>query len=283
MKRFTLALVLLASTAGLPAADATPESFSGAETFVYRAAPPVPLRLHVFKPKAWRAGERRAAFVYFFGGGWSRGTPEKSAGWARYAAALGFVGIAPDYRTHERFQTTPLEAVADARAALRWIETHAAELGIDPARIVVGGSSAGGHLALWTALATTPPGSDPAEAPRGKPAALVLFSAVSDTSTLTGYTPTRFGKHATALSPVHQLDAAMPPVLAFHGDADRTVPHAQAVALRDKLVAAGNSCELITVPGGSHSFSSDLPAWKEKSRALLKEFLLRQRLLPAPP
>ena len=63
---------------------------------------------------------------------------------------------------------------------------------------------------------------------RLKPAALILFSTVSDTSLATGYTPQRFGEHTTALSPVHQLDAKMPPVLAFHGDADKTVPLGQA-------------------------------------------------------
>jgi acetyl esterase/lipase len=79
---------------------------------------------------------------------------------------------------------------------------------------------------------------------------------------------------------VHQLDLKMPPVLAFHGDADETVPLRQATALRDKLTAAGNSCELVIVPGGEHSFTSELPEWKDKSRALIREFLESEKLLP---
>jgi len=228
----------------------TSSKLSGADVHTYRDGSPEPMRLHVFKPDGWDAGDRRPALVFFFGGGWTRGSPERSASWAQYAARLGMVGVAPDYRTRERFDTSPLESVADGRAAVRWLQEHADELGIDPARLVIGGSSAGGHVALWTAITRTPPGSDPGETPEIKPAAMILFSAVSDTSTLTGYTPRRFGTNALALSPVDQLDARMPPTLAFHGDADNTVPYDQALVLRKKLVAAGNDCELVTVPGG---------------------------------
>ena len=259
---------------------ATPAALPGAETYVYRDGKPDPMRLHVFKPKNWKPEDHRPALVFFFGGGWTRGTPERSAGYAKWAATLGMVGIAPDYRTKERFGTTPLESVADARAAVRWIEDHADKLGIDSRRIVVGGSSAGGHIALWTAIEHTPPGSATNEAPRVKPIALILVSPVSDTSSAAGYTPQRFGDKAGALSPVHQLDARMPPVLLFHGNADTTVTNLQSITLHDKLVAGSNECEFITVPGGNHGFQSQLPEWKDKSRDIMKEFLTRQGILP---
>ena len=258
----------------------TPVTLPGAETYVYRDGQPEPMRLHVFKPKNWKTEDHRPALVFFFGGGWTRGTPERSAGYAKWATTLGMVGIAPDYRTKERFNTTPLESVADGRAAVRWIEDHADKLGIDSKRIVVGGSSAGGHVALWTAIEHTPPGSITNEAPRVKPIALILVSPVSDTSSNTGYTPKRFGDKAEALSPVHQLDAKMPPVLVFHGDADTTVTNAQSIALRARLVASSNVCELVTVPGGNHGFQSQLPEWKDKSRNAMTEFLTEQGVLP---
>lgn len=262
------------------AVAATPVELPGAETLVYRDGPTEPMQLFVFKPKGWKEDDRRPALVFFFGGGWTKGTPERSAGYARWAATLGMVGIAPDYRTKERFGTSPLESVADGRAALRWIEDHADTLGIDPQKIVVGGSSAGGHVALWTAIEHTPPGSATNEAPRIKPVALILVSPVSDTSPATGYTPKRFGDNALALSPVHQLDAKMPPVLVFHGDADTTVTNRESIALHDKLVATSNVCELITVPGGTHGFQSQLPEWKDKVRVIMKEFLTKQGVLP---
>ena len=277
---FLLFLCAVAALPAQPAPEATPTELPGAEAFLYRDdGTTPPLRLFVVKPEGWRAGDRRPALMFFFGGGWTTGTPASSIFWARFAAGLGLVGIAPDYRTKGRHDVSPLGSVADARAALRWVQDHAAELGLDPMRIAVGGNSAGGHVALWTAITHAPPGSDEKESPRLKPAALVLFSTVSDTSAGSGYTPQRFGEHTTALSPVHQLDARMPPVLAFHGDADRTVLLQQAVALRDKLLAAGNACELHIVPGGGHNFGNDVPEWREKSRELMIAFLKRQRLL----
>jgi acetyl esterase len=240
------------------------------------------MRLHVFKPQGWAAGDRRPALVHFFGGGFLRGTPQNSAGWARTAARWGMVGIAPDYRTKERFGTDGRACVSDARAALRWVQTHADELGIDPARIVVSGSSAGGHLALWTAIAATPPGSDPAEAPLHPPAALVLVSAAADTSANTGERNDRFGGEGDALSPLHHLDPAMPPVLLFHGDADTVVKFSIAEALARALRERGGVCEFVVIPGGSHSFTNDSPGWKEKTPELIRAFLVRRDILSTP-
>ena len=280
-------VLFLATATALLAAPAAPEvtptEIPGAETFVYRDGTPEPQRLFVVKPAGWKASDRRGALMFFFGGGWTTGTPRNSIGWAKTAASLGLVGIAPDYRTKNRNDVSPLGSVADSRAALHWVQEHAAELGLDPARIAVGGNSAGGHVALWTAITHAPPGSDDKESPRLKPAALILFSTVSDTSATNGYTPKRFGEHTTALSPLHQLDPKMPPVLAFHGDADKTVPLAQALALRDALVASGNACELHIVPGGGHNFGNDVPEWKEKSRDLMIKFLKAQGLIGSAP
>jgi acetyl esterase len=260
--------------------ETTPESLPGAEARIFRDLEPAALRVHIFKPAGWQPTDHRAAFVWFFGGGWTRGTPANAAGWARWAAQHGLVGPAPDYRTHDRFGTAPLASVADSRAALHWIEAHAAELGVDPRRIVVGGNSSCGHVALWTAIARAPPGSSADESPAIKPAALILTSAVSDTTTEKGYTPARFGADALALSPVDQLDAKMPPMLVFHGDADTTVPQAQSLALRDRLRATGNVCEFVSVPGGSHNFAGDLPEWRAKAQSLAVIFLRQQGLLP---
>jgi acetyl esterase len=262
------------------ASSATPTNFPGAESFIYRALTPEPLRLFVVKPEGCRTNERRAAFVYFFGGAWTRGNASQSIGWARMAAKWGMIGIAPDYRTAERFGTTPVESTADARAALRWVEEHAAELSVDTNKIVVGGTSAGGHLALWTAITKAPYGSVEAESPTTKPAALVLVSSASSTSTnepeYQGKDFSRFGPHIGDLSPLHHLDAKMPPVLMFHGDMDTTVPYHIAVTLRDTLVAASNTCELVTIRGGGHGLP---PEWKDKSREMIKEFLEQQKLL----
>jgi acetyl esterase/lipase len=237
-----------------PAVEKTPATLPGAQTFIYRDGTPEPMRLHVFKPAGWTASDHRPALVFYFGGGWTTGTPSSSAIFSRRAAALGWVGISPDYRTKGRCGTSPLESVADSRAALRWVQDHAAELGIDPAKIVVGGHSAGGHVALWTAIDHTPPGSDPNEAPHAKPAALFLLAPVSDTSRPGGYTPFRFGANDVALSPINQLDGKMPPTLLMHADTDEVVPYRESVALSAALIKNGAVCDFVTVPGGKHGF-----------------------------
>ncbi|MGC1482103.1 MAG: alpha/beta hydrolase [Chthoniobacterales bacterium] len=276
----TICAVVIVTLLPVRAEEETLESLPGAETFVYRDGKPAAMRLFVVKPKGWRANEQRSAFVWFFGGGWLRGNPQQSIGWARWAAELGMVGIAPDYRTRDRFKTSPRDSVADARASVRWLQDHAPELGIDPARIVVGGYSAGGHVAMWTGISVVPPGSDEAETPGQKPIGLILVSAVTDTSMLGSYRPTPFGGEAEALSPIHQLDPKMPPVLTFHGDGDELVPHSQAVALDKKLRGAGGVSEFVTVPGGSHGFLGQ-PKWRDEMKAAMEKFLRKIRALPA--
>jgi acetyl esterase/lipase len=261
----------------------TPTNLPSAQTFIYRDLKPKPLRLFVVKPDGWRTNDRRPAMIYFFGGAWTRGNPTKSIGWAWMVAKWGMVGIAPDYRTSERFGTTPVEATADARLALRWVEDHAAELGVDTNKIVVGGSSAGAHLALWTAIVEAPFGSTPQESPTIKPAALVLVSAPADTTPAAWDNNPRqierFGPHIGDVSPLQNLDTKMPPMIMFHGDADPTVPYRIAVALHDKLVATSNTCEFITIPSGGHGIP---PEWKNKSRDMIKKFLVGQKILPVP-
>lgn len=261
--------------------ELTPTSLPGAETFIYRDSKPEPMRLFAFKPENWKASDRRPAMVFFFGGGFVRGTPDRAASWARFAARHGMVGVAPDYRTISRHGTTAAECIADGRASVRWLQDHAAELGIDQAKIVVGGNSAGGTVAVWTAIEKSPPGSDPNEAPRTKPAALLLVSAPTDT--LNSSRASRFGPHAEALSALQQLDAKMPPILAFHGDADTTVAYSDTVKLHEKLTAAGNRCQFVTVPGGTHSFTSAMPEWRQKLQETWVEFLTDLRILPVPP
>jgi acetyl esterase/lipase len=255
--------------------EVTPKELPGSEAFVYRDIKPEPVRLFVFKPKDWKKSDKRTALIYFFGGGWTHGTPDKGASLAKWAVGFDWVGIAPDYRTKNRYGTSPLESVADARKVLAWAEEHAEELGIDPRKIVVGGTSAGGHIALWTAIEHSPPGSDPSEAPKYKPMALLLNSPAVDTSVATGYTPTRFGTNADALSALHQLDKNMPPTLLIHGDADALIAYRTAVDLNKNLTESGNICQFITVPGGTHG----VPEWKDKVRDLMKDFLVKEKIL----
>ena len=248
--------------------EVTPLTLPGAETFIFKKVGETELRLHVVKPNDWKASDRRPCLVAFFGGGWTSGNPARSITYAKWAAKYGLVGVAPDYRTRKRFNAKPEDCVADGRAAVRWIQDHAKELGVDPGKIVVQGSSAGGHVAAWTAIpdpVSPELASDPVPSP--VPVGLILLWPVTDTGT-NGYGgPKRFGNdevRANNLSVTGRMPKKMPPTLVFHGTADKTVKFENSQAFTDKMKANGNSCELIVFADAPHSPQSSKEGEKGK-------------------
>ena len=252
--------------------EVTPLTLPGAETFIFKKVGDTEIRLHVVKPNDWRASDMRPCLVAFFGGGWTSGNPAKSITYAKWAAKYGLVGVAPDYRTRKRFEAKPEDCVADGRAAVRWIQDHAKELGVDPGKIVVQGSSAGGHVAGWTAIpdpVAPDLASDPV--PRPVPVGLILLWPVTDTGT-NGYGgPKRFGNdevRANNLSLTGRMPSKMPPTLIFHGTADATVKYANTEEFLAKMIRNGNECELISFLGAPHSPNSS--KWGEAAAVKAK-------------
>lgn len=209
---------------------------------VYKTASGVDLALHIYAPDA--GAEKRPAILFFFGGGWVGGTTKQFEPHALHFSARGMVAITADYRVASRNKTTPFDAVEDAKDALAWVHAHAAELGIDAARIVVGGGSAGGHLAATSVM--LPP-------LRNRAAAMVLFNPVVDT-TAAGYGAEKVKGREREASPVHNIAAGAPPAIVFHGTADTTVPFANAQAFCDGLRKVGTRCELVPYEGQQHGF-----------------------------
>lgn len=98
----------------------------------------------------WGVDERapRPVFVFLHGGYWFALSKEESSFMAKALHEQGISTVVPDYTLAPA--ATLEEIVRQVRASIAWIHRHGREHGLDPERIVVGGSSAGGHLAAMT-------------------------------------------------------------------------------------------------------------------------------------
>lgn len=249
-----LSAVLLLWTAVRPTAQqaaVTPQplSIEGAIPHLYKSINGVDLRLHAFVPLNHSRSSRVPAILFFFGGGWKRGTIQQFVPQSRHFAQLGIVAIVADYRVFERHRTSGFEAIADAKSAVRWVRSRAGELGIDPDRIVAAGGSAGGHIALSAAVFE---GFDePTEDQQisSVPNALVLFNPAVDTTA-----EEEFGDRGREGSPLQNVRSGLPPTLILHGRADTTVPYSAVESFCAQSKKMGNDCRLVGYEGAAHGF-----------------------------
>lgn len=247
-----LALSAQAQNSQPQAAAPNPTSLPGAESREYKSIGDVKLYLHVFRPAQQSKAEKLPAIVFFFGGGWNSGTVTQFAKHSEYLASRGMVAVVADYRVKSRHGVTPIECVADAKSAIRWVRVHAKEFGIDANRIVAAGGSAGGHLAATTALIKTLDEKSEDLKISSVPNALALFNPVLDMS---GSNFRRgLGDRALEISPLHQLSSGAPPTIIFHGTADTTVDFKQAEDFCAAMKKQNARCELKAYEGRNHGF-----------------------------
>lgn len=199
------------------------------------------LKLDVIKPKT-ASDKPRACVVWIHGGGWQNGN--KNSGAQRLAGLVAtgdYVGVSVGYRLTD--ETAWPGQIHDCKAAIRWIRANAKTLGIDPDKIGVWGSSAGGHL---VSMLGTSGDVKELEGQNGTPdvssrvACVVDFCGPSDflamgtehpkLSEPTGPVYKLLGGPikekldvAKSASPVTFVSADDPPFLIVHGTDDRTV------------------------------------------------------------
>lgn len=221
---------------------------------VYKTIADRKLEMHVFEPEGFKAGDHRACFLTIHGGGWTGGAPPRMYPFAAHYAKLGMVGISVQYRLHSaKTGVSVFDCVKDVRSAMRYLHTHATELGIDPKKIIVSGGSAGGHLAAATALFDQVNEDSDDLTVKVTPAALVLLFPVIDTSK-EGYGQAKIGERWQDLSPAHNVRPGLPPTLTFHGTGDTVTPFAGAKLFHEAMLKAGNRSELDINEGGVHGY-----------------------------
>jgi len=243
----------------------------------------LPLRL--YRP----ASERPLpALIYFFGGGWVLGTIDTADGVSRSLAnASGALVVVVGYRLapEHRFPA----AIDDCYTAVRWIAGHAAEIGADPARLAVGGDSAGGNLAAGVALRARADG--PALAGQ-----LLVYpntdQLADDQSMRAVDDPFLFNRRSVAWYRQHYLtdpgDAAnplasplraeslagLPPALVITAEYDPLRDQGEAYARR--LADEGVQVELSRYPGMAHGFFT-MVGTVDASRAAIEQAASRLR------
>jgi|GEM_PF-155267 len=250
------------------------------ESFVYKTTPQAELKLWVFRPAAETAAPQSGfpAIVFYFGGGWRSGTPTQFVPQAEYLASRGVVAVVADYRVASRHKTLAIDCVEDACSAIRWLRSNSEMLRIDPDRICAGGGSAGGHLACATAVMKLAAASGEDAAVSAEPNALALFNPALVLAPLDGEEldaaalerfaalESRLGTKPTAISPIHNLRAGLPPTIIFHGEQDPTVSIAGIREFTKRSEALGNRCELYAFAGARHGFFNLRPTGRNSDQ-----------------
>jgi acetyl esterase/lipase len=284
----------VAWVAPVPAVAAEPEEFltDPACKRVFRDVTCLPKerseKMDVYLPAGGSAGAR-SCFLYIHGGGWTTGDKYQHLFFKKLCVPLlenGFVVASVNYNMTER----PLwpRNLYDCKTAVRFLKAHAGDYEIDPTLIVVSGTSAGGHLALMTALTCSAPELDPDPAhsinvtvaggvdfcgitdvrrimPQHQPKRWgnILFNGGPDAVPDDGSEPD-FSKAWKTASPIFQIRADSVPLLLVHGLADNIVEPDHAEQLQDRARAVGSDCTFFPVENTGHGIQLCTPEAMER-------------------
>lgn len=267
------------------------------ETVVYNRVDDRELSLDVWSPQG-SSGQRensggRPAVVLVHGGSWEDGTRSEAPRWDAWLNEQGYMVFDVEYRLAPppRWQDAP----GDVKCAVGWVKDNADSYGVDPDRVALMGSSAGGHLALLAAYAEdsrVPPSCEVDDTDVG---AVVGLSAPTDLRGLHDADPPWYrpgvggfeslygfvgGKPATVAdryrdaSPIAYVGPDGPPTLLIHGTGDQIVPPEQAWLMDRRLAEADVAHRLVELGGGDHLFEFNWGGWwSQITRQSLKVFL----------
>jgi acetyl esterase/lipase len=226
--------------------------------------------------------------IWIHGGGWTGGNKEGATFSLLPYMEMGWNVVNVEYRL-AKISLAPA-AVEDCLCALRWVIRNAKQYNFDITKLVVSGSSAGGHLALTTAMVPASAGLD-RECPGNeelKVAAVVDWFGITDVADLLdgtnrktyavqwmGSMPNRV-EIANRVSPLTYVRPGLPPIISIQGDQDPTVPYAHSVRLQDALKRVAVDGELITIPGGKHGGFTR--AENQRAHTAIKAFLAKHGL-----
>lgn len=233
--------------------------------------------------------------VYYHGGGWCRGSSGSPSS-VYFGLEISSLGVAVACVNYRLAPVHPAPAaVQDARLAVRWLRSEAPAYGLDPRSFVSMGNSAGGHLALMTALARTEDRLDSPElaATDSSVMAAIDLCGIADVEELflmpdmpiwvRAWIPASAPDPvalARRCSPVRYVRADAPPILIIHARDDPEVPFAQSERIHAALCEAGADSELVAPQEGGHMLGvTGTPDIQRLVRPAIRGFLTRLGLI----
>jgi acetyl esterase/lipase len=223
----------------------------------------LPLNIRYYRPEG---PGLHPGVIDIYGGAWQRGAPEDNQQFHRYLAYKGYGVFAIDYRHAPKFRF-PAQ-IEDVRAAIAFVQAHAAQYQIDPDRLILCGRSAGGQLAL---MAAYEPGTVPIRAVIAFYPPTDLVGGYSDVpspdpidvrevlTTFLGGSPAQAAEAYRAASPITYARPGLPPTLLIQGARDHIVKPRFPRELQSKLAASGNRAVLLEIPWAEHAFDAVFP------------------------
>ena len=259
MKLLMIVLSLIASTfiAAAQPTNEMPLWPNGAPGALGTNAQDIPTLTPFFPDPAKATG---AAMVICPGGGYAHLAPHEGKVYAQWLAEQGVAGFVLKYRLGPAYHHPSM--IQDAARAVRLVRANATDWKLDPKRIGIMGSSAGGHLAstLMTHYdAGTPDSPDPIERQSSRPDVGILCYAVITMGKEThgGSKMNLLGKNpppelVKLLSNELQVTKDTPPCFLFHTSADKTVPVENSLEFALALKRAGVPFALHIYEKGPH-------------------------------
>jgi acetyl esterase/lipase len=235
---------------------------------VYKTVDTFKLKVDIFYTGQSFERENNTAIVFFHGGGWAYGTPGEFFTTCERYAKMGIVTFSVDYRLSIENGITPsktispIESVMDAKSAMRWVRENSGKFHIDRNKIVAAGQSAGGHLALCTAMIDDYNEKSDNLSISCSPNAVLLFSAC--VNAVEGWCDRLLADRRDkiwSISPAHNVKKGLPPMIEFHGTDDEQVPKWTVQFFENAMKKEDNYFELHMFEGRKHYLGDGNPKY----------------------
>jgi acetyl esterase len=257
---------------------------------VYKTVDTFKLKVDIFyTPQSFKK-ENCTAIVFFHGGGWAYGSPGEFFTTCERYAKMGIVAFSVDYRLSIDHGVTPsktispIECVMDAKSAMRWVRENAGKFHTDKNKIVAAGQSAGGQLALSTAMIEDYNEKSDNLNISSRPDAILLFS--SCVNTVEGFCDYLLADRRNkiwSISPTHNIKPGLPPMIEFHGIDDDQVPKWTVQYFETEMKKAGNYFEQHMIEGRKHYLGEGNPKYSryydDEILKMADDFLRKFKLL----